>query len=216
MFKMTVEGDGLAVITADLAALAGRVHERGLAKALNRVGDKVETRTVRLLAKQTGVDKSLLFKNGRVLSIGRAAPGHLRYEFKTRGKAIKAIELKHRVYARSPQKHDARGRFMPVADGAKGGVKLVGWAQGKVVKSGFKIAAGVDWGAGQKKADGLYYRPDKDVKGRFGFRTMYGANINKQVVSDETAAAFQAIVEGPSGLPYEVNRELRQILRGFG
>lgn len=213
----TVVGPGFATITADLEKIASGVHAAGLAKALNRVGDKVEKRTLRELAKQVGLSKGELFRNGRVLRIGRASSSHLAFEVHTSGRAIKAIELKHWVRPRPKQGRDARGRFLAIPDGAGGGVKLGGWARGKIVRSGFKIAAGVAWGGGSKKADGLYYRPDRGDKRRFGgFRTMYGANLNKQLVSDETRRAFEDVVNGSGGLGYEVGRELRQILRGFG
>jgi hypothetical protein len=214
--KITLQGNGIAVITAACDQLASGTAYLAAARALNHTGAKVETRVVRSLAKQVGLKQGDLFRRDRTIRGVKASASNPRFELMTRGTAIRAVELRHFVYKRPKQGRGSDGRFTAVT-GKGGGVRLGGWARARTVRSGFKVAAGADWGVGKKKADGLYYRPDRDNKKRFGgFRTMYGANINKQLVQAETLAAFDAVVNDPThGLTRRIDHELKRLIPAF-
>lgn len=205
-----VQGDGVIRLVGIVDELARERHKKGLARALNHIGDQVVTRTKRVLAKQAGLPQSKLFTNGRTIHARRATPSDLVFEVVSRGKAIQAAEFPHVVYKRPKQGRDSGGRFTALPEGAGRGVRVKLWQRHHVQRSGFKIEAGAAWGRGVKARDGLYYRKSKTQ--RFHFGAMYGANLNKEMVKDASAAQFNAIVA--EKLAPRVHHELAWLMGG--
>jgi hypothetical protein len=90
------------------------------------------------------------------------------------------------------------------------GITAYPWGNKKSFRSAFAIRSGAAWGGGALKQAGLYRRR---TKRRFPLEALYGPNINKELVKDATAAAFQEVVT--TNLPRRIEHEVRVITKAW-
>jgi hypothetical protein len=189
-------GNGVARMIAALEPLADNRKATALMRAMNKVGDISFTAVKKTLAKQIGGSKgvrkstALLLSNGRSVNKRLATTANLEYAIVSRGPAIRMAEFKYTAHK-------------------KGGVVAWPWGQRHQFRTAFEIRSGAAWGTGKLKQAGLYRRR---TKARFPLEALYGPNINKELVKDATAAAFETIFK--TRLQPRVEHEVKQITKG--
>ena len=197
MTSMTIEwsGNGVARITTAVEALAGTQKHKALQRAVNHVGAKTFTQTKRSLAKQMGVTQKALTEGGRTLTAHPAYGGDLSYHIRTGGRAMRL-----KAFKPNPSEPGARPPSLTAAP----------WGNRRAFKRAFWIGAGAKWGLGAKSEANIYMRLGKK---RFPVKSLYGPNLNKELVKDTVAANFFAIVR--RDLPARVAHEINVITRGI-
>lgn len=187
-----LEGDGIRRF-ADAVRILGNEDEARAAysRALNKVGAKAHTRTVRALTKQVGLSK------GDVLSYGavrkeRASRGKLDYQIVSTGKPIP-------LRAFAPKQF----RF---------GVRAKVWGRMQRFPGAF-IYAGKGWTGrfGVVHGGHVLHRTGRRVDGHQPYELMFGPTIPVEMVKDASAKAFQEVAQE---LPARVAHEVSWITKG--
>lgn len=190
-----LEGDGLRRMIAGAERLGakGRTEmQRGLISG----GRKVTTKVKRALKVQTSIKKR---------GVDRRVTDHaepLRWVITGQGKGVPIVEVDRvtgrTLRKRSASKHprDARGRFMDWPDPRleKGGVTATVWGQSRTFWRSYKSA----------RTGRLVQRPPEQ-----GEEQLFGPAIAKEIVKDQSAAAFHAGAQLVQG---EVRRRLGRLM----
>jgi len=183
-------GNGVARMIAALEPLADNRKATALMRAMNHTGKKTFTAVKQTLAKQMGMTQKGVLSNGRALRKHPASAGNLEYRIISSGAAVRMSEFKYKA-------------------SKKRGVTAWPWGKRHNFPTAFEIGSGAAWGTGKLKQAGLYRRR---TKARFPLEALYGPNINKELVKDATAAAFETIFK--TELQPRVEHEVKQITKG--
>lgn len=195
----------LRMIAATGKLKSGANVTRTLSQGVRKAGNKVRTIVRRELKAQTGAKRY-----GTIVKATRSfIPAPAVYVIEGTGKGLPITEFGPKASAKIDSRRFSRrqhwmfqprvggGRFGKMPPLPNGGVTATPWNVAHAFKRSYQDEAGVFRARlpGQKSGKG---------------RKLYGPAIWKEIVKDQTAAAFQS--QGPRFLDEEVGRELRRLL----
>lgn len=193
--SLTVSGDGLPRFADAVARIGSRNARRAYVLALNHTGRKVQTAVIRALAKQVGLPSGRLRDLGRIRSTSA--------EHSSAGEPAFII--------RSTGRHLPLGEFRPSQFSY--GVRANPWGRAQRFEGAFIFAG--NRGSGQRMPSGnVFYnsRRFNPASGRSNLALpMWGPAIPKEMVKDESAAAFERV---SGDLGDRVRHEVRRLTGG--
>lgn len=185
MLKIQLKGDGLEKFAKAVKVLGEAKAQSAFRMALNDSRKQVYTQVKRVLAVQMGVSQQSVIKHGGIKQVP-ASGGKLSTSINSTGATLPLSD------------------FKPSRGGA--GVKANPWGDSHVFPGTFMIG---------RFGNHVFKRTDKfnKVSGRFnGFEKLWGPSVPKEMVKDESAAAFDKV--SSEQLPKRVAHHLKRLSGG--
>lgn len=183
--SITWSGTGIERMEAAMEKLAGPRRVAAARRALNHTGDKVFTAVRREVSKQVGLPQKTIVARGRLKPF-RATGGNLTHIIRSSGRALSLSHFKPRQLA--------------------AGTKASPWGRRQMFKHAFM---GPRPGVIAPRLGGHVWV--RKGSSRMPIKFLYGPSIPKELVRDESAAAFARV---SAELPARVEHEVKVITDG--